>query len=121
MSLPACRTAHTAACVVCSSNPRSIDSSSVSGGTGLMEMISQQPQQSYGVSEAATNTIVRRIHFQNTAVTAVPFHAGTPHRGSALLVRTHTPLNLSLCPLHVRVCCRAVQAEFRQMTATRAL
>ena len=65
-----------------SSNPKFIVSSSASGSTGLLEQLGAIPQLAYGISKAAVNNLTRRIHFENTTITALPIHPGTSHARS---------------------------------------
>ena len=59
-----------------SASPKFFVSSSVSGSTASLDQLGAIPQTAYGVSKAAVNNITRRIHFENTAIVAVPFHPG---------------------------------------------
>ena len=58
-------------------NPKFFVSSTVSASTGLLDQIAAFPQLGYGMSKAAVNNLTRRIHFENSTITAVPFHPGT--------------------------------------------
>ena len=59
-----------------SANPKFFVSSSVSGSTGLLDKLKDVPQLPYGLSKAAVNNLTRRIHFEDSNITAVPFHPG---------------------------------------------
>ena len=95
-----------------SSAPKFFVTSSRSGSMGLMEQFSAVPVLGYSASKAATNNIVRRIHFEDTLITAVPFCPGTKHTARAARpqhTQSHnaapaTGLNTHMLPIHCVLC-----------------
>ena len=76
-----------------SSSPRFFVTTSVSGSTGMLEMMKDVPQLCYGLSKAAVNNLTRRIHFENPNITAVPFHPGSIHTHSLHALSTSVEEN----------------------------